>query len=151
MLATGVDVPPPQVDDLEAAIAKGLVRYCPICDGFEVSNLRIGVLGGRPGSIDEAHFLLTYSGDVTFMSTPDGPELTPDEVSNATRAGTRIEPRPCTNLTIRDQTIQAHHPDGAASRFDVIYPCLGSRPRGELAEALGAQRSKAGELVTNAH
>ena len=32
--------------DLQEAVGCGLVRYCPICDGFEASDLRIGVLGG---------------------------------------------------------------------------------------------------------
>jgi thioredoxin reductase (NADPH) len=32
--------------DLQEAVGRGLVRYCPICDGFEASDLRIGVLGG---------------------------------------------------------------------------------------------------------
>jgi thioredoxin reductase (NADPH) len=29
--------------DLQEAVGRGLVRYCPICDGFEASDLRIGL------------------------------------------------------------------------------------------------------------
>jgi thioredoxin reductase (NADPH) len=30
---------------LQEAIDQALVRYCPICDGFEASDMRIGVVG----------------------------------------------------------------------------------------------------------
>jgi thioredoxin reductase (NADPH) len=29
--------------DLQEAVGRGLVRHCPICDGFEASDLRIGL------------------------------------------------------------------------------------------------------------
>ena len=30
----------------EAAIAAGVLRYCPVCDGFEHKGARIVVIGG---------------------------------------------------------------------------------------------------------
>src|SRR3954447_14349410 len=45
VLATGLVDRTLEIPGLRPAIAEGLVRYCPICDGYEASDQRIGVLG----------------------------------------------------------------------------------------------------------
>jgi len=45
IMATGLVDKFPPIPRLAEAIASGLVRYCPICDGFEASDQRIAVLG----------------------------------------------------------------------------------------------------------
>ena len=31
----------------DEALARGLIRYCPICDGYEVTDKTVGVIGER--------------------------------------------------------------------------------------------------------
>ena len=59
LLATGVvNNRPDMPRDLhDAALAKGLIRYCPICDGYEVTDKRIGVIGTGEHGMREALFL----------------------------------------------------------------------------------------------
>ena len=47
ILATGVSNHRPDIDDaLHAeALRKGLIRYCPVCDGYEVTDRAVGVIG----------------------------------------------------------------------------------------------------------
>src|SRR4051812_24037121 len=45
VLATGLVDRTLEIPGLRPAIAEGLVRYCPICDAYEASDQRIGVLG----------------------------------------------------------------------------------------------------------
>lgn len=151
LLASGVDVTPPDMPDLDAAIARGVVRYCPVCDGFEAQSARIAVLGGRSGAIDEAHFLLTYSQDITYVPMPECSVLTDEETDLARSAGIVIEDRPCTGLMFRGEKIEVRYPHGDSNSFDILYPCLGSRPRSELAEQLGARLSDDGALITDSH
>ena len=40
LIATGIVDVKPKMEKLEQAIAKGSVRYCPVCDGFEAPNCR---------------------------------------------------------------------------------------------------------------
>ena len=51
LLATGVtNRRPPMDEELhDEALARGLIRYCPICDGYEVTDKTVGVIGnGTP-------------------------------------------------------------------------------------------------------
>jgi thioredoxin reductase (NADPH) len=151
LLGTGVNVADPDVVGLEAAIQRGVVRYCPVCDGFEAARSRIAVLGGRPHSIDEAHFLRTYTDDVTFVTWQGAVTPTPREVVEARRAGIQVDDRVCVGLSVVQNKIRLDFAAGASTTFDVLYPCLGSEPRSELASALGVTLSKDGELLTDKH
>jgi thioredoxin reductase (NADPH) len=58
LLATGVtNRKPPMDPELhDAALAQGLIRYCPVCDGYEVTDKKVGVIGsgshgGRGSSV----------------------------------------------------------------------------------------------------
>ena len=65
ILATGLldrNVPIP---GLKQAIDHGAVRYCPICDGYEASDLRSAVLGDVEEALGKALFLRTYSRKLT--------------------------------------------------------------------------------------
>ena len=45
LLATGIVDESPDLPGLKDAIYRGALRFCPICDGFEARDKRIGVLG----------------------------------------------------------------------------------------------------------
>ncbi|MCZ3174233.1 hypothetical protein NYZ25_19890, partial [Acinetobacter baumannii] len=64
---------PAMPDNVHAeALARGFLRYCPICDGFEVTDRRVGVIGTGTGGLGEAEFLRSFTADVTLIS-PYGP------------------------------------------------------------------------------
>ena len=50
------------------AIRRGLVRHCPVCDGYEAKGQRIGVIGNDARVAKEALFLRTYSDSVTVLT-----------------------------------------------------------------------------------
>jgi thioredoxin reductase (NADPH) len=45
LLATGIVDESPDLPGIKEAIANGSIRYCPVCDGYEATDQRIGVLG----------------------------------------------------------------------------------------------------------
>ena len=64
---------PPPADGRELhddALARGLIRYCPICDGYEVTDKKVGVIGSDSHGVAEALFLRSYTADVTLIA-PD--------------------------------------------------------------------------------
>src|SRR4051794_32877979 len=72
LLATGVTNRRPQMDEElhDDALARGLIRYCPICDGYEVTDKKVGVIGSDSHGVAEALFLRGYTADVTLIA-PD--------------------------------------------------------------------------------
>ena len=152
LLATGVvnNGPPisPELHDL--AMARGLLRYCPICDGFEVTDKRVGVIGNRTHGFKEAVFLRTYTKDVTLIAPDTDLELSEEERAKLDELGIEAVGGPCASLRIDGDRIVAPTPKGELS-FDSIYPALGSVIRSELAMALGAKGSSDGCLVVDDH
>jgi thioredoxin reductase (NADPH) len=151
LLATGVKVIDPELEGLPEAILRGAVRYCPICDGFEAIGARVAVLGGRPGSIEEAQFLRTYVEDLTFVAAEPGSLLSPAEAEAAELAGIRVEHRVSTGLELAPDGVRIGFASGDALRVDIVYPCLGTEPRSDLAQTIGAAISESGELLTDKH
>lgn len=152
LLATGVvNRRPPMSDDLHAAaLACGLVRYCPICDGYEVTDRRVAVLGTGGHGTREAIFLRSYTADVTLIA-PDGRHnLSPDERALLAKSEIAVVDGPADGFAIDGDQIRLR----AAQRdwgFDSLYPALGSDINSELAIGLGAARSDEGCLIVDAH
>src|SRR3954453_1691730 len=67
LLATGITDESPSLPGLRRAIEESLVRYCPICDGYEAIDKNIAVVGGLHHAAREAAFLRTYSRSVTVL------------------------------------------------------------------------------------
>src|SRR4051794_24198723 len=74
VIATGVVDVEPVLPDLPNVIRCGLVRHCPICDGFEVQGQRVAVIGVGEKGVREARFIRHFTDDVTLF-TLGGPAL----------------------------------------------------------------------------
>jgi thioredoxin reductase (NADPH) len=149
VLATGlVDLSLP-IPGLKQAIDHGAVRYCPICDGYEATDLRIGVVGSAEDAARKALFLRTYSRNVTLLTLHD--EMAADSRDKLSEAGIRFPRARITGLTRQNDQMVAAMSDGSAETFDVIYPVLGCDVRSELATKLGARHNDIGGLQVDAH
>jgi thioredoxin reductase (NADPH) len=132
------------------AVDDGLVRYCPICDGFEASDLRIGVLGSADDAGVKALFLRTYSKHVTLLTLDDKAcrEQLSQELS---QAGIHFPETPVQAFHRQGKQMIAILSDGTQGTFDVIYPVLGCDVRSELGKKLGARHNAEGCLEVDAH
>ncbi|WP_375250548.1 NAD(P)/FAD-dependent oxidoreductase, partial [Sphingomonas sp.] len=52
----------------DPALERGLLRYCPICDGYEVTDKRVAVIGTGDHGMREALFLRGFTRDVTLIA-----------------------------------------------------------------------------------
>jgi thioredoxin reductase (NADPH) len=139
ILATGLHLEQVPLDDEvhEAAIAAGVLRYCPICDGHEHTGQRIGVIGCDTQGAAEALFLRQYTDDITLVPRAHA-ELAADELARLADAGVRVVAAAATRYVPRGDRFEVHvqgRDDPYA--FDVVYPALGCRQRTELARMLG--------------
>jgi thioredoxin reductase (NADPH) len=152
LLATGVVNHPPEMDDaLHAeALQRGLLRYCPICDGYEVTDKRVGVIGTGDRGTNEALFLRGYTTDVTLIA-PEAEHALPDErADELDEAGIRRIDGPCGNFAIHGNQLAFDTAHGRLA-FDSVYPALGSRIRSGLAIQAGARAAEDGCLEVDDH
>jgi len=153
ILATGVVDRMPVVEGgreaLERAIDAGVLRVCAVCDGYEASDERIGVLATPQEALQHALFLRGFSGSVDAISAgPGEPEAqTRDE---AAAAGIALLPVPA-SLSCGERSCTVGFEDGGKRQYDTLYPVLGSEPQSRLALALGAAVDDKGALRTDAH
>jgi thioredoxin reductase (NADPH) len=61
ILATGIEDKQPEIPNLELLRRRGLLRYCPICDGFEHARKKLFLFVGESDSLDKIRFLLKYT------------------------------------------------------------------------------------------
>jgi len=132
LLATGIVDHKPQTQGLSEGIAHGAIRFCPICDGYEAMDKRIGVLGPLSQAGAKALFLRTYSRNLTvFPTAPDG------ERDVLVAAGITVAERP-TAVEPHEDRVTVTTADGRRHALDVLYPAMGATTRSDLATALGA-------------
>lgn len=152
LLATGVvnRRPPMSPEKHDKAVARGLVRYCPVCDGFEVSDKPVGVLGTGMKGFKEAKFLRSFTRDVTLVALDGKHDLADFERRELESLGIKVEEGPvrlvepgADAITITTAT--------RSYAFASVYPALGSDIRSGLAAGLGARVSEEGCIDVDAH
>ena len=152
LLATGVVNNRPDMDREahDDALRRGLLRYCPICDGYEVTDKRVGVIGTGDHGMREALFLRGYTKDVTLIAHDGSHDLSDACQRTLTDAGIAWVDGPCTPLSADGDELVVQTADGER-RFDSVYPALGSVIRSKLAVAAGAKASDDGCLEVDDH
>ena len=153
LLATGVANRRPEMDETlhQEALARGLIRYCPICDGFEVTDQKIGVIGSGAHGVAEAMFLRGYTADVTLIAPGDAHGLGRDDRERLADAGVTILDGPARGVAFDADRIVIETAGGDHS-FDSVYPALGSDVRSQLAVGAGAALADAQEcIVVDSH
>ena len=152
LLATGVtNRRPPMDEELhDAALAEGLIRYCPICDGYEVTDKKVAVLGNADRGPGEAMFLRSYTADVTLIDPDGAVEVSAEDKARLDEAGVALVDGPVDVIEPGEGQILVTVPSGTLA-FDTLYPALGSDTHTSLAEMLGCSLSGDCCIVTDAH
>ncbi len=151
ILATGVVENKPPVPHLADAVKSGLIRTCPICDGYESRDKRIAVLGNGPHAAAEALFLRTYSSKVTLLLVTAS-AFAADTIEALYRAGIDVLHIGSGAIEMQENGIAVFcAAEGQSHSFDVVYTAFGTTAQTELAQALGARMDAAGRLFVSEH
>jgi thioredoxin reductase (NADPH) len=152
VLATGAVDIEPDLPDVPNAVQRGLVRYCPICDGYESRDQKIAVIAYGAHGIGEAVFIArTYSRDVTLLTLGQGLELDAEQQAKLDEHGIKVVETPVESLDMENDRISAVQLGGKEHRFDVLYSALGLKYRSDLAISLGAEHDPSGSLMVDSH
>ena len=150
ILATGVRDREPELPDMADAVKRGLIRICPICDGYESSGLSVGVIGSGEHAAGEALFLRTYSDRVAVLLADDR-RPSGESLRKLEDAGVPVLDGPVSSVAITDGRVTCVAAQGKGHPFDVVYAALGVDPRTSLARACGAKLTEDDRLIVDEH
>ena len=152
LLATGVSNRRPPMDEElhDAALAQGLIRYCPICDGYEVTDKHVGVIGNGSHGVEEAAFLRGFTPHVTLIAPDAAHSLSQDDRKRLDALGIEMVDGPCQAVAAEGKCIVVDAAEGRYT-FDSIYPALGSDVHSDLAKTIGAKLNDTDCIVVDSH
>lgn len=151
LLATGaLDVEPP-MSKLSEALEQGALRYCPVCDGFEAQDRRIGVLCnvGKHGT-NEALYLRHFTDQVTVFVTSADVAFDAGDEQRLSEAGIAVVRAPVQRLRLVGGKTEVLHGENATV-CDSLYSALGMEVHSHLAARLGARLDDAGYVLSDRH
>jgi thioredoxin reductase (NADPH) len=149
LLATGLVDNCPPIEGQPADCPSDVIRFCPICDGYEAIDRRVGVLGDIKAGGRKALFLRTYTKDVSLFLT----DATADEVllEKLRKANVRVMGKLKQIRRPTENTVTVVTQSGESHEVDALYPALGCTVHSELATALGASSTENGNLEVDDH
>jgi thioredoxin reductase (NADPH) len=153
LLTTGVVDIEPELDGYDTLRNTELVRFCPICDGFEFTDDRIGVIGSGEHGVREYEFIRNFSTRLTYISL---------DTNDSLPAQTATHPYDNTFCVLDGRNSRLHYDsaskqielvlaDGSRHTFDVMYCALGCHVRSALATELGALHDDKDCLIVGEH
>ncbi len=151
ILATGVVDIEPELPNVEGAIARGLVRHCVICDGFEVIDKKVGIIFYGQASLKESLLLRRYTKDLTILSLGLPLQLKDEARKELKEAGIKIVEEPLSTVTVEGEKICAIELGNQKFEFDTIYSALGSKVRTDMLRGLDPKSDKTGALLIDDH
>ena len=152
LLATGVTNRRPPMDEAlhDEALARGQIRYCPICDGYEVTDKKVGVIGSGGKGVAEAVFLRGYTADVTLIAPDKAMKVSAVDRLALEQAGIETVDGPAEAVAIAKDSITVDTAEGHFT-FDSVYPALGSDVHCQLATMVGARLGDDGCVGVDSH
>ncbi len=153
ILATGVTENPPPIAHLADAVKSGVVRTCPICDGYESRGKRIALIGHGVHAAREALYLRTYSDTISLMLTVKDALSLPENIEDKlVSAGISIVQMTGGRVAVDlDGATLVSGENGQVYHFDVVYSAFGTTAQTQLAAALGARLDEDNRFIVNAH
>jgi thioredoxin reductase (NADPH) len=152
LLATGMTDIEPEMPYLREAIRRGLIRYCPICDGYEAIGKKVGIIGSGQRSVNEALFIKHFTPDLTLLTFGKRMNLSDQDREVLQKEKIRVIEEPIAEVFIDGTRIEAlRMGTGTSHAFDTLYSMLGVDVKSDLARELGADCDEDGNILVDKH
>jgi thioredoxin reductase len=138
LLATGATDVLPQIPGAKDRWGRDFL-HCPYCHGWEVRDQAVGVLSTGPGSVEHAHLIRQWSGDVVYFAhTYELPQIEREQLESR---GIRVIDGAVQQLVVEHDALTAVAlDDGRVVRCEALFIRPNMRPRGgDLFEQIGCE------------
>lgn len=147
VLATGASDIEPEMPYFMEAVRCGALRYCPVCDGYEVIGQTVGVITDNEKGIKEALYLRNFT-DKLMLFQVRAEDFDDREKRQLEEANITCIEHPVTSIRLWNGAVTVRHGE-QESRCDSLYSALGLYIHNELVPE--AERDHDGYLRTNVH
>lgn len=152
LMATGAtDVAPP-FPLMDKAVRMGLLRYCPICDGYEAIDKEVAVLGRGVHGAKEALFIADYASGITLFTDGTYLDDAPAEAAQLLERNINVVSDDINNLTVVGTSyVEISLQSGITRRFEVVYSAFGLQTNSYLTKQVGALVDETGQVCVDKH
>jgi thioredoxin reductase (NADPH) len=152
LLAAGIRDNHLPMHDWNDAILAGVIRLCPICDGYDVIDQNIAIVAMPKNGVRHALFLRSYSPNVTLFCDRKEGQISYEERVMLQQAKITLIEDEITDVGLLGQhQVQVRCSDARLYVFDVLYPMVGDQARSGLASALGVECTEDGQIIVDLH
>ncbi|WP_313073910.1 NAD(P)/FAD-dependent oxidoreductase [Melaminivora sp.] len=150
LLATGVTDIPPAMPYVLEALRAGVLRYCPVCDGYEAIDQAVGVIADGEAGVGEALYLRHFTPHITLFMEQGAAALDEGARRRLAEAGIAWADEPIDSIRHWEERITVRHGQ-RETVCDSLYCALGLDIHASLARRLGARTNDDGYLVIDDH
>lgn len=150
VLAAGVQDALPVSANAAELTRNGVLRLCPICDGYEADGKRVAMLGPARSALKHGIFMRTFSRQVSVLAV-DLDALLPEERKAAFAAGVELIAVSSFDLAVGPERVpEVKDIAGVLHGFDSIYPVMGCHPETDVLR-FPVERSEDGMIIADKH
>jgi thioredoxin reductase (NADPH) len=150
LLATGAADIWPDMPEAVQALREGVLRFCPVCDGYEIAGRPVGVVTNGSAGVHEAVYLRHFSEQVCVFLCAADVVLDASELRLLRDAGVGVAEAPPSAFARCDGGVSVVS-GGRRQVFAALYSAFGMNVHSRLAVALGAATDPLGYLVVDGH
>lgn len=148
LFATGVTDTLPNIQGFSECWATS-VLHCPYCHGYEVKNLKTGVLGNGDMGYELAKIISHWTDDLTLYTNGTS-TLTPEEVLKLNKHNIKVVENEIDYIEHENGQIkQLHFKDTPPDEMMALYTQLPSMQQCSLPEKLGCDLTEKGFIFVN--
>lgn len=153
LLATGVTNrrPPMDLAPHDEMMANGLIRYCPVCDGYEVTDKKVAVIGNDTHGVAEAVFIRGFTEDITLIAPDAEHRLDAQDWGRLDEYGIKTIDGPAQIVGADKGKVIVQTAGGGPVAYDSVYPALGSDVHNDLAKQIGCALADDGTIKVDDH
>jgi len=148
LLATGCKDLPVEINLPSRYTWEKIIRWCPVCDGFESTDKKIVIISENADGPAHARFLRSYTRDLTLVARSDKCEIASADKEMLKKIGVKLIETAPVKATFKAGGGRLQFTDGSSIAFDVLYPMAGSRGNSQLAMDLHLNCDVDGSIKT---
>lgn len=146
LIATGISDNIPDIPGFDLMYGKSIF-HCPYCDGWEVSDKRLGVLAKGKAAHDLSLSLITWSSNVTIL-TNGTTHLNEMDRNNLKKKGIEIYREKIHEFSGENEMLkEVVFENGKHIELDAVFFSLGHKANSKIAEQLGCKLGKRNTLI----